>query len=121
MQPDVSKHNRCSPLSIHITTMSFLTAIHIVTNGTGKTPKQKKKLKTLCLPIKNKPMMNGYQKTRETDPMVIKTVPKVHSLVILKTSNNRFQYVVSRSQFRYFSKTKIQSDDNQPPAIKSQK
>ncbi len=78
MEPDVSKHNRCSPLSIHITTMSFLTAIHIVPNGTGKTHPKKKnnnKLKTLCLPIKNKAVMSGYQKTRETDSMVIKTVP----------------------------------------------
>jgi hypothetical protein len=40
------------------------------------TPKKnKKKLKTLCLPIKNKAVMSGYQKTRETDSMVIKTVP----------------------------------------------
>jgi hypothetical protein len=40
--------------------------------------KKKKKLKTLCLLIKNKAVMSGYQKTRETDSMVIKTVPRVH-------------------------------------------
>jgi hypothetical protein len=77
MEPDVSKHNRCSPLSIHITTMSFLTAIHIVPKWNWQNPpKKKKKIEnTLSSKIKNKAVMSGYQKTRETDSMVIKTVP----------------------------------------------
>ncbi len=78
MEPDVSKRNRCSPLSIHISTMSFLTAIHIVTIGTGKTKKINKNGKHFVLQLRIKPVMSGYQRTRETDPVVIKTVPRVH-------------------------------------------
>lgn len=81
------------------------------------TKKKKKNWKHFVFQLRIKQWWAVTRKQEKQTPWLSKRFLGFISCDSLKTSNNRFQYVVSQSQFPI---TKIESDDNQLPAIKPQ-